>query len=141
MAVKISNSDDHWRVRLADGEYSLSLTELGEWINAGRVRLADHVRPPTTRRWKLVENTPELNHFFSAKWRREAQELWEAEAPAREAAAEKTATFKRRASSLGCVIGLVGFAAVFTGSEWGIVLGGGAAAIGLIIFIIGRAVT
>jgi len=54
MTAKITNIPADWRVRLSEGEYELSLRELGEWIEAGRVSLTDHVRPPSTKRWKLA---------------------------------------------------------------------------------------
>lgn len=67
MAVKITNNNDCWRVRLQDGEYELSLNELNSWVLLGRVTGNDLVRPPTTKRWKRADNAVEVSKSMSIK--------------------------------------------------------------------------
>jgi len=138
MATKLVTSDDGWLVRLADGEYQLSLAELSEWILSGLVCATHDVRPPTTKRWEHAENCIELKPYFAEKYRADAQARWDAEAPARATAAESMARTKENFSRVGCSMGVFGLLVLFTGTEFGVVFGIGLGAVGFILYYIGK---
>lgn len=120
MAEKLSEPGEGWKVRIAAGEYGLTLAELREWVLSGKVRAKDEVFAPTTRRWKLAENAPELESALSTFARRERDARWAREAPAREAEARARATRQKweLVSGAGIAVAVVaGFLALKLGGE------------------------
>jgi Flp pilus assembly protein TadB len=144
LATKLTNAETDWRIRLKDGEYSLSLAELGAWIMSGRVSKSDHVRPPTTRRWKLISNTVELERYFDERIRLQAQQRAAVEAPLRAAVkareAARIASTKRAMYMLACVLAVLAVLSLFTRTDMGVAAAVALGAIGLIVYFIGFAI-
>jgi hypothetical protein len=138
MATKIANADDGWHVRMTDGEYELSVPELGVWILEGRVARTQDVLPPTTKRWKHAENCSELETYFAERARVEFDARWEAQAPARAAMKELGMRRKRFFVRSGCAAMIFGILLLITGTTLGVVFGVALGAIGLIMFLFGK---
>lgn len=138
MATRV-DSGEGWRVRMVDGEYELTLSELAQWIIDGRIAPSQDVRPPTTKRWEHAGNCIELTEPFAERDRRVLAARSEAEAPARAAAAQQTVRAKKILSGIGISMGVLGAIILFTGTDLGIVFGIALGAFGSIIFVIGHA--
>lgn len=108
MATKTSGPEE-WKVRVSDGEYAISCEELEAWVLEGKVTERTQVLPPTTRRWTLASNVPELEAPLAVlakklahEEQRQAHERWIREAPLREAEARLAATRHRWDLVSGC---------------------------------------